>query len=70
MEIHLKTECKSSASREVVFQHFQLVDMFSDGKLATEWELDVVLRMQLASFPTNWNLGNFVFLVNHVLDMV
>ena len=35
-----------------------------------EWELDVVLRTQLASFPTTWNLGNSVLLVDHILGVV
>ena len=52
---YLKTEYKSSALWEVIFQRFQLADTFSNCKLAPEWELDAVLRTQLASFPVNWN---------------
>ena len=55
MEIHIRTECKSSPSREVIFQCFQLTDTFSNHKLASKWELDVVWRTQLASFPANQN---------------
>ena len=51
------------------FQRFQLVDIFSNCELAQEWELDVDDWIGLASFPTNWNLGNSVLSVNDVLGM-
>ena len=35
-----------------------------------EWELDVVLRTQLASFPVTWNLGNSVLPVDRILGVV
>ena len=54
-------------SWEVIFQCFQLMDLFWDHKLAPEWELNVV---QLNNFHTNWNRGNPTLLVSHVLDMV
>jgi len=34
---------------------------------ALEWELDVILRTQLTSFPANWNLGNSVLPVTTYL---
>lgn len=40
----------------VVFQQFELGDLFSDIlQICITWELDVVLQMQLASFAVNWN---------------
>ena len=50
--------------QKVAFQCFQLMDLFLVCKLAPEWELDVVVQVQLASFPANWNLGNLALLVN------
>ena len=38
--------------------------------IALEWDLDVALRMQLAGFPANWNLGSSALPVNYVLDAV
>ena len=49
------------------FQCFTLTDSFSDHEFAPEWELDVILRVQLAIFPANWNLGNSALPVYHVL---
>ena len=53
IEMHLRTECKLSASREVIFQCFQLTNTFSNHKLVPKWELDVAWQTQLASFPAN-----------------
>ena len=46
------------------------VDSVSDRKSAPEWELDVTLQEQLASFHASWNLGNSVLLVNHILGVI
>ena len=53
IEMHLRTECKLSASREVIFQRFQLTNTFSNHKLIPKWKLDVAWQTQLASFPAN-----------------
>ena len=51
-------------NKDDYFQHFLLADTFPNRELAPEWELDVALWTQLASFPTTWNLGNSVLPVN------
>ena len=51
--------------------HFQCnADSVSDRKSAPEWELDVTLQEQLASFHASWNLVNSVLLVNHILGVI